>query len=69
MTNDHINAIVALRVNINGMLSDGSITQTRGSGESAIKFNTGMPAGPNAFFSQGAVAVAGNVKTRPMSRS
>lgn len=63
MTNDRTNAIVALRVNTNGTLSDGSITETGGSGESATKFNTGMPAGPDALFSQGAVAVAKNVKT------
>jgi hypothetical protein len=62
INNDKINAVVALRVNGDGTLSDGTIVATGGTGESAIKKSTNMTAGPDALFSQGAVAISGTVR-------
>ena len=62
ITNDKVNAVVALRVNGDGTLSDGTIAATGGTGESAIKKSTNMTAGPDALFSQGAVALSGTVR-------
>lgn len=60
------NAVIAMTVAANGTLSMGSSTLTGGAGASAIESSTGLPAGPDALFSQGAVKVAGNVSS-PLS--
>ncbi|KAL8665449.1 MAG: hypothetical protein Q9168_007689 [Polycauliona sp. 1 TL-2023] len=61
-TNDPTqNTIVALKVNHNGLLSDGSVTPTGGKGASgADSMTNNTAAGPDALFSQSAVKVAGN---------
>lgn len=66
ITNAQSNAVVALRVNDNGTLSDGSITSTGGTGGRGINGATNQSAGPDGTFSQGAVAVAGNVSNEPV---
>jgi len=66
MTNVQANAVVALRVNDNGTLSDGSIISTGGTGGRGINGPINQPAGPDGTFSQGAVAVAGNVSNEPV---
>jgi hypothetical protein len=62
ITNDACNSVVALKVNADGTLSDGSITGTGGAGMNGILSATGGVAAPDALFSQGAVKVAGNVR-------
>jgi len=61
MTNAAANSVVALKVAVDGKLSDGSITSTGGAGENGINAATGKPAAPDALFSQGVVTVAGSV--------
>lgn len=61
ITNNEDNAVVSMRVNADGTLSEGTLTLTGGKGESAIKKSTNMTAGPDSLFSQGAVAVSGRV--------
>lgn len=60
ISNTAQNSVVALRVNANGSLSDGSFTATGGAGMSGVDAK-GVAAEPDALFSQGAVKVAGNV--------
>ena len=60
-TNDATeNAIVALKVNSDGTLSDGSITATGGMGGGAFGTD-GAPFSPDPLFSQDSVSVSGNV--------
>ncbi|KAH8802847.1 hypothetical protein F5884DRAFT_486874 [Xylogone sp. PMI_703] len=59
ITNAANNSIVALKVNDNGTLSNGSVTATGGAGLSGVDA-TGNPAAPDSLFSQGAIKVAGN---------
>lgn len=61
ITNDAQNAVVALNVNADGTLSDGSTTMTGGQGASGIDGETKSAAGPDALFSQSALKVDGNV--------
>jgi hypothetical protein len=63
ITNAAKNSVVALKVNTDGTLSDGSITSTGGAGKSGIE--DGAPAAPDALFSQGAVKTAGSVSIIP----
>ena len=63
LTNDASNAVIALKVNRDGTLSQGSITPTGGKGANEINVMTGMPAGPDALSSQSALTIAGSVRT------
>ena len=61
MTNDPAgNSIVAMKVNADGTLSEGSITPTGGKGLSGIDGSTNQTAAPDALFSQSALKVEGN---------
>ncbi|KAI9806978.1 MAG: hypothetical protein M1833_002636 [Piccolia ochrophora] len=55
------NAVVALKINYDGTLSDGSTTMTGGNGAQIIDGKTGQPAATDALASQGALAVAGQM--------
>ncbi|RFU34503.1 hypothetical protein B7463_g1867, partial [Scytalidium lignicola] len=59
ITNAANNSIVALKVNDDGTLSNGSMTSTGGVGLSGLDA-TGGPAAPDSLFSQGSIKVAGN---------
>ena len=61
ITNDAQNAVVALKVNADGTLSEGSTTLTGGQGASGIDGAKNTTAGPDALFSQSAVKADGNV--------
>ncbi|KAF4621516.1 hypothetical protein G7Y89_g14558 [Cudoniella acicularis] len=61
ITNAANNSVVALKVNADGSLSDGSVTATGGAGMSGVLIAGGAVAAPDALFSQGAVKVAGNM--------
>ncbi|XMA14809.1 hypothetical protein WAI453_007600 [Rhynchosporium graminicola] len=59
ITNAAENSIVALKVAMNGSLSEGSVTPTGGAGMIGVD-DKGDPAIPDSLFSQGAVKVSGN---------
>jgi len=61
LTNDAKNAVVAMKVNADGTLADGSITETGGAGANGIDGAKNAPAAPDALFSQSALRVVGNV--------
>lgn len=61
ITNEAQNAIVALKVNADGTLSEGSTTLTGGQGASGVDGAKNSTAGPDALFSQSAVKADGNV--------
>lgn len=61
------NAVIAMKVGVNGQLSHASSTLTGGSGSNGIDQTAGGPAAPDALFSQGAVKVAGNVSLAPFN--
>ena len=61
ITNDiQGNAVVALPIGSNGMLSKGSVTKTGGAGSIALGGETKQPAVPDALVGQSALTVAGN---------
>lgn len=60
ITNDKINAVVALPINANGQLSPGTVTRTGGAGSVALNSDN-QPATPDALVSQSALTIAGNV--------
>ena len=60
ITNDANNSVVAIPINKNGTLSDGSFTATGGAGSNEVDA-TGKPLAPDALSSQGSVRVAGKV--------
>lgn len=61
MTNDPAgNSIIALKINADGTLRDGSITPTGGKGMSGIDGSINATAAPDALFSQSALKVEGN---------
>lgn len=62
ITNDAANAVVAVPVAANGMLSGGTCTATGGAGSNSINGATNEPAAPDALVSQSALTVAGNVR-------
>lgn len=64
LTNDAKNSVVALKVDTDGTLSDGSITLTGGSGASGIESKNNATAGPDSLFSQSALKAEGNVSMR-----
>lgn len=59
LSNAAQNEVVALKVAADGTLSDGSLTCTGGAGMTGVDAQ-GVPAIPDALFSQGAVKVLGN---------
>lgn len=68
MANQATNAVIAVPIAANGLLSAkaGSSTATGGAGASGIDSATNESAGPDALFSQSSLKVAGNVcKTSP----
>jgi hypothetical protein len=62
LTNNHENAVIGLPIQKNGLLGEPVSTLTGGVGEAGVD-SDGVPAGPDSLFSQGAVAVAGEVHT------
>lgn len=63
MANQASNAVIAMPIAANGLLSTGggSSTPTGGAGASGIDSSTNASAGPDALFSQSSLKVAGNV--------
>ena len=62
LTKEAENSVVALKVNPNGTLSEGSITLTGGSGASGLDgMANNTAAGPDALFSQSALKAECNV--------
>ncbi|MCJ1355656.1 MAG: hypothetical protein MMC33_005648 [Icmadophila ericetorum] len=59
MTNARPNQIVALPINNDGTLSEGTLTPTGGDGSVEVDATTGKPTVPDALASQGAVRVVG----------
>lgn len=71
MTNEANNAIVAIPIGNDGMLSGGSMTATGGAGSNSIDGTTNEPAIPDPLIGQAALTVAGQVsndKRIPISR-
>ncbi|KAL2812925.1 hypothetical protein BDW59DRAFT_178358 [Aspergillus cavernicola] len=58
LTNNANNAVIGLPIYKNGLLGEGQVTTTGGTGQNGLN-STQDPAGPDSLFSQGAVAVAG----------
>jgi hypothetical protein len=61
ITNDPQNSVVALPVNADGTLCQGTFNATGGCGANGIDGTTGQPAVPDSLFSQGAITVVGRV--------
>jgi hypothetical protein len=61
LSNDESNAVLALPICENGLLSAGTLTATGGKGGNGVDGSTKQPAAPDALFSQGSLTVAGNV--------
>ncbi|KAK9242886.1 hypothetical protein V1506DRAFT_34711 [Lipomyces tetrasporus] len=59
LTNDAVNAVVAVPIAADGTLSYGTVTGTRGAGSSSISGSTMMPSAPDALLSQNALTIAG----------
>ncbi len=62
ITNDAQNAVAAVPIGADGMLSGGTVTATGGSGGNSISAATKEPAGPDALISQSSLTIAGNVR-------
>jgi hypothetical protein len=62
MTNDAANAIAALPIGRNGLLSGGSVTSTGGAGSNTIDGTTNAAAAPDALVAQSSLTIAGNVR-------
>ena len=67
-TNTPQNNIVALPVQQDGTLAQGSMTPTGGSGLQEIDGKTGQPASPDGLSSQDSVVVAGKVYRLHLSK-
>lgn len=61
LTNEAENAVVALPIGKDGMLSAGTVTKTGGAGAMSVNAMTGQPATPDPLVGQSALTVAGNV--------
>lgn len=61
LTNDVENAVVALPIGKDGLLSKGTVTKTCGAGSIAINGATKKPGLPDALLAQSSLTVAGNV--------
>ncbi|KAH7117568.1 hypothetical protein B0J11DRAFT_560807 [Dendryphion nanum] len=60
ITNDAENAVVALPIGKDGMLSKGTVTKTGGAGSNAVNGTTKAPLSPDALLSQSALTVVGS---------
>jgi hypothetical protein len=60
LTNEAENAVVALPIGSDGMLSKGTIIPTGGAGSNSITA-TGQPAAPDALVGQSALTIVGTV--------
>ncbi|KAH6620271.1 hypothetical protein C7974DRAFT_399339 [Boeremia exigua] len=60
MTNDAENAVVALPIGRDGLLSRGTVTKTDGAGSNFINSATGLRAAPDALSAQSSLVVAGD---------
>lgn len=60
ITNDAENSIVALPIQADGTLAQGTVTPVGGKGANSIDGATSQPAGPDALVSQSALTIAGN---------
>ena len=65
MTNTPQNNIMALPVQQDGTLAQGSMTPTGGQGLQEVDPKTGRPAAPDGLSSQDSVVVKGNVRDVP----
>jgi hypothetical protein len=63
LTNDAENAVVALPIGKDGMLSAGTVTKTGGKGSNSISAMTMQAAVPDPLVSQSALTVVGNVSS------
>src|SRR6186713_1722075 len=63
LSNQAQNSVVALHIAADGTLRDGSITATGGAGGAEVNPTTGEPTLPDGLASQGAIRVAGNVRS------
>lgn len=66
MTNEAENAIVALPIGKDGMLSKGMVTKTGGAGSISIDGATMQPALTDALIGQSSLTVAGNVSNNTL---
>jgi hypothetical protein len=64
ITNNDVNAVVALPIANDGTLSQGTVTETGGAGSVAVNAD-GQPATPDALVSQSALTVVDKVGTIP----
>ena len=64
LTNDAENAVVALAIGSDGLLSKGTTTKTGGAGSNSISGATGQKAAPDALVGQSALTVVGQVSRR-----
>lgn len=62
LTNDAENAVVAVPIGANGMLSKGTVTKTGGAGSISVDAK-GKPATPDALVAQSSLTVVGNVSS------
>src|SRR5262245_52709237 len=68
ITNAKENAVVALKVGQDGLLSTGTRTATGGAGGNGVD-DKGQAATPDALFSQSALTIAGSVCAHPSMTS
>ena len=61
LTNDAVNAVVALPITSDGTLSKGTITATGGNGSNAVGGKAMEPLTPDALVGQSALTISGNV--------
>ena len=61
LTNDAVNAVVALPIKSDGTLLMGTVTATGGSGSNAVAGTTMEPLAPDALVGQSALIISGNV--------
>jgi len=66
LTNDAENAVVAVPIGADGMLSKGTVMKTGGAGSIAVD-TKGKPATPDALVGQSALTVVGNVSQQSES--
>ena len=62
LTNEKANAVVAVPIGRDGLLSGGSVTSTGGGGANGLNAKM-QPAAPDPLFSQSSLTVAGDVSS------
>ena len=67
-TNEEENMVLSVSIDEQGMVGQGSMTATGGSGAVSIDGSTNEPAGVDPLVSQSALTVAGMVSSTPDSR-